>query len=131
MAGHGLSQAGLERLREMARACGKAVAQEAYGDRGPGLDVDLAGIEEIAWAVAQGITQGTCEELTRRQARELPMAQPCPACGQECVVEYDESSRDDTRPMRVRSGSFQLKEPRAWCDRCERSFFPSASRVAH
>jgi hypothetical protein len=121
----------MERLREMARACGAVVAQEAYGDDGPGLDVDLAGMEEIAWEVAQGITQGTCEELTRRQARKLPTTQPCPTCGAECAVAYDESSRDDARPMQVRSGSFQLKEPRAWCDRCERSFFPSASGAAH
>ena len=131
MASHGLTQAGVDRLKELARCWGKLVAQEAYGDRGPGLDCDLAGIEEIAWAVAQGITQGTCEELTRRQARELPAAQPCPTCGQECVVAYDEANADHIRPMRLRSGTFDLKEPRAFCDRCERSFFPAASRVAH
>lgn len=131
MAGHGLTQAGLERLKEMARSYGEALAQEAYGDAGPGLDVDMASIEEIAWLMAQGITQGTCEELTRQQARKLPKTQACPTCGEECVVEYDESNRDDTRVMQVRSGSFDLKEPRAWCDRCKRFFFPSTRDVAH
>ncbi len=126
MASHQLAEAKLSELAELAEGWGKIVAEHSYGEDGPNLDVDLAGIEEIAVCVSRALVKGTCEELTRRQARRLPDVQPCPDCGQECAVERAESADQKPRTVHVRGGMFELSEPRCYCPACRRSFFPSA-----
>ena len=70
-------------MKELAHGWEKIIAEEAYGENGPGLDVDLATMDDLAFEVAQALSAGICEELTRRQAEQMPEAQPCPLCGQE------------------------------------------------
>jgi hypothetical protein len=122
-----------ERVRELAALAegyGKILAGEAYGPEGPGLDVDLATMEDLAVSMQQALLKGMCQALTRQQARRLPETQPCPECGWECAVEQpDPASDEQSRPMRLRGGSFQLAEPRCYCRPCRRSFFPSADRA--
>ena len=109
------------------------MAEQAYGPQGPGLDVDLSGMEELAVKMQQALLQGLCEELTQRQAERLPGTQPCPDCGDECDVRRREEMPPDSsskgkghRRMQLRGGSFDLTEPEYYCRRCRRSFFPSA-----
>jgi hypothetical protein len=120
----------LAQLKELAHGWGRIIAEEAYGENGPGLDVDLAMMDDIAFEVAQSLSAGTCEELTRRQAQQMPEAQPCPVCGEECLAEPQDDSGGHTRPVVARSGTFELAEPCYFCGRCQRSFFPSAERAA-
>lgn len=121
-------------LVEFAQGWGKIAADEAYGPEGPGLDVDLAGLEEIAVELQQALLKGFCEAAAQRQSDRLPETQPCPQCGAECRVESppDETARGkpEPRPMQLRGGSFDLQEPRCYCRRCRRSFFPSADGAA-
>ena len=49
----------LDRLRALAAEWGKIVSKRAFGDDGPGLDVDFRTMEQIATAAAQGLTEGT------------------------------------------------------------------------
>ncbi len=130
MASHQLSEQKLVELAELVEGWGKIVAHEAYGEAGPSLDVDLAGIEEIAVRVTQALVKGTCEELTRQQARRVPTTLPCPDCGRECDVQPAEAANGKTRPMQLRGGTFELAEPRCDCPACRRSFFPSAVEFA-
>jgi hypothetical protein len=116
-------------LVEFALGYGKILAREAYGPQGPGLDVDLAGLEAIAVQMQQALLKGFCEATTTGQAGRLPQAQPCPDCGRECPVESPEEN-DTSRPMQLRGGSFELAEPRCYCRSCRRSFFPSAGGFA-
>src|SRR5437899_816301 len=44
----------LNGLRELASQWGKIVARRAFGDDGPGLDVDFDAMEQIAQAAARG-----------------------------------------------------------------------------
>ena len=37
----------LERITNLAKSWGKVVVKRAFGDAGPGLDVDLAQMEEV------------------------------------------------------------------------------------
>lgn len=124
-----------ERVRELtnlAEGYGKILAGEAYGPEGPGLDVDLATIEDLAVSMQQALLRGMCEALTRQQASRLPETQPCPECGRECAVKQPDPASQErrSRPMRLRGGSFQLAEPHCYCRQCRRSFFPSAECVA-
>ena len=47
----------LQKIHDLAHQWGKIVVRHAFGDDGPGLDVDLAAMEEVAVA-AGGLTAG-------------------------------------------------------------------------
>jgi hypothetical protein len=57
----------LQELRDLAARWGKIVARRAFGDNGPGLDVDLDAMEQIARAAASGLTEGTMQTLLEQQ----------------------------------------------------------------
>ncbi len=141
MPSHRLQDEKVQELTGLVEGWGKLLAEEAYGPDGPGLDVDLAGMEELAVTMQQALLSGLCEELTQRQAGRLPGTQACPECGDECELpspddstgqELEESSGEakKARRMRLRGGTFELTEPRCYCRRCRRSFFPSADGSA-
>src|SRR5262249_57845148 len=48
----------LQEIRDLAAGWGKIVARRAFGDEGPGLDVDFDMLEQIARAAAAGPTEG-------------------------------------------------------------------------
>jgi hypothetical protein len=134
MPSHRLKDEEVRELSALVQGWGKMLAEQAYGAEGPGLDVDLAGMEELAVTMQQALLKGLCEELTRRQAERLPETQPCPDCGRECPVERPDERRGgkgSSRPMRLRGGCFELEEPWCYCRHCRRSFFPSADGSAH
>jgi hypothetical protein len=120
----------VQQLAAVAQAYGKMLADQAYGPEGPGLDVDLATMEDLAVTMQEALLKGMCEQLTRQQAARVPASQPCPTCGGECEVEPpppdDPDRKDSSRRMQTRGGAFDLAEPRCYCRSCRRSFFPSA-----
>jgi hypothetical protein len=114
----------LRRVEEMAKRWGKFVVRERWGERGPGLDVTLDQMEEVAWAAVRGLLAGTLELATQQQADYLGPSQPCPDCGRMCPLVHED------RPIVVRSGStFEHQEPKGHCPACRRDFFPSAGAV--
>ena len=111
----------LARISEVAKDWGKIIVRRAFGDKGPGMDVDLSQMEQVAQAAARGLTAGTLQEATAQQAQLLGDQQACPACGQSCPV------TTEGRPIDVAGGSFEHREPVCYCPTCRRDFFPSAS----
>ncbi len=119
-----LSAADLDALRALAKQWGKIVARHAFGPDGPGLDVDLTAMEDVACAAAQGLTEGTVEHLLEQQAEQLPEPHPCPSCGRSCPVQHQ------PRPLRIRGATIEHREPVCHCPACRRDFFPSADAAA-
>ncbi len=111
----------LEQITKLAKNWGKIVVRQAFGDDGPGLDVDLSQMEDVAVAAARGLTAGTLEEATSQQGRLLGAEQACPQCGHLCGVTLQE------RSVVVRGGTFEQQEPMCYCPTCRRAFFPSTS----
>lgn len=74
----------LNRSRTLTAEWGKIVSKRAFGEDGPGLDVDFRTMEQIATAAAQGLTEGTLQRMLRQQAQKVPQQSPCPACGELC-----------------------------------------------
>ncbi len=111
----------LQAIRRLAKQWGKIVVRHAFGEQGPGLDVDLTQMEEVAYAAAQGLTAGALEEATAQQGQQLGEQLPCPQCHRLCPVKPEE------RPIQAKGGAFQLREPKGYCPTCRRDFFPSAS----
>jgi hypothetical protein len=110
----------LLQLRGLARQWAKIVSRRAFGDDGPGLDIDFRTMEQIATVAAQGLTEGTLELLLQQQADQLPPEQPCPGCGKPCPIE------SHNRPLTARGAEIQQTERIAHCPDCRRDFFPPA-----
>src|ERR1700722_8517701 len=124
MAAPQLTPEQLQELRELTARWGKVVAQRVFGDAGPGLDVDLASLEQVAVAAARGLTGGTLATLLEQQAQALPAESPCPECERPCPI------HQEPRTLTARGGTLCYREPIAHCPACRRDFFPSASGPA-
>jgi hypothetical protein len=122
MATRELSGRKLEEIKEIARGWGKLLAREAYPD-GPGLDVSLAEMEEIAATASRGMVEGAVETMTGDQAEQFGLEGPCPTCGKLCKL------RRKRRPLVVRGAEAAVDEPVGHCSTCRRDFFPSAAGV--
>jgi hypothetical protein len=123
MATRKLSPEELQAVSRLAKQWGKMVVKQAFGEQGPGLDVDFAQMEEVACAAARGLSEGALEAATGQQGQLLGEKQPCPDCGKLCTVGSEE------RPLRAKGAVVSLREPKCYCPACRRDFFPSASGV--
>jgi hypothetical protein len=112
----------LRELHDLAARWAQIVSKRAFGDDGPGLDVDFRTFEQIATAAAQGLTEGTLQLLLQQQADKLPAEQPCPACGTLCPT------KPHTRPLTAHGAEVQQVERIAHCPDCRRDFFPPPGR---
>jgi hypothetical protein len=114
----------LQELHRLAAQWGKIVSRHAFGDDGPGLDVDFATMEQIAYAAAAGLTEGALQTFLEQQAQALGEQRPCPDCGRLCLL------RRQQRPLQVQGAQLQQSEPLCHCPVCRRDFFPPTAPPA-
>ncbi len=114
MATHPFTSDELRQLHDLAKPWAKIVSRRAFGDDGPGLDVDFRTFEPIA----HGLTEGTLQLLLEQQAAKRPPDQPCPDCGRVCPTD------PITRTLTARGAEVPQTEPVAHCPACRRDFFP-------
>ena len=81
----------LRRIQELAHGWGKIIVRQHWGEKGPGPDVTLTQMEEVAMAAVQSLLAGTLEVATQQQATEhLGSEQACPQCGRVCPLTNEE-----------------------------------------
>jgi hypothetical protein len=114
----------LQELHRLAAQWGKIVSRRAFGDEGPGLDVDFRTMEQIAYAAAAGLTEGTLQTFLEQQAEALGEQRPCPHCGRLCVLRRQE------RTLQAQGAPLQQSEPMGHCPDCRRDFFPPTAPPA-
>jgi ferredoxin len=114
----------LSNLRDMAYGWGKVASRRAYGDEGPGLDIDFDSIESLAVEIGQAVIKGAIEETLKTQLKFLGDCQPCPQCARACPV------ATEPRTIQVRGGTIKYAEPVCRCPACRRDFFPSTPELA-
>jgi hypothetical protein len=124
MAQRKLSAQKLQEIHDLAAGWGKIIARRAFGESGPGLEVDFQAMEQAAAAAAAGLTEGALTTLLGQQAQALSAEQPCPGCGHLCRVDYED------RSLAVQGGQLTLHEPVCHCPDCRRDFFPPADGPA-
>lgn len=111
-------------LRDLAYGWGKIVTRRAFGEEGPGLDLDFDAIESLAVDIGQAVIQGTIEEVLKIQSQRLGAQQPCPQCGRSCPVDKA------PRTIAVRGSTIDYDEPIGHCPACRRDFFPAPPEFA-
>jgi hypothetical protein len=122
MASSKLTSEDIERISTLAKEWGKIIVRRHWGEQGPGLDVDLNEMEEVAMVAVRALLAGTLETATLQQADQLGQERACPKCERMCPL------KRAPRAIVVRTGSsFDHDEPTAHCPACRRDFFPSAS----
>jgi hypothetical protein len=114
----------LSQLREMAFGWGKIASRRAYGEEGPGLDVDFDTIETMAVDIGYAVIKGAIEEALTTQLKLLGDCQPCPECARLCPLDTE------PRTIQVRGGTIAYDEPIGHCPACRRDFFPSPPELA-
>jgi hypothetical protein len=111
-------------LHDMAYGWGKIVTRRAYGEEGPGLDLDFDAIESLAVDIGQAVTRGAIEDALQIQFQRLGDHQPCPECARACPV------TKAPRTIQVRGGTVSYDEPVCHCPACRRDFFPAPPEFA-
>src|ERR1700730_3071396 len=106
----------LQAVARLAKQWGKIVVKQAFGEQGPGLDVDFAQMEEVAYAAARGLTEGALEVAAAQQGQLLGEKRPCPNGGPLCPF------GSEGRPLRAKGGFISLREPKCYCPTCRRDF---------
>ncbi len=79
-------------------------------------------IERVAVNLGRDLSRQTQERAAREVLANCEQQAACPTCGTPCSVE------SQTRDVISIDGSVELSEAVARCEKCRRSFFPSASR---
>jgi hypothetical protein len=108
------------RLQARMKAVVEALAREHQQELADaGTLVDL---EELTCQIGDEVTRMLTErELTRRGREHQGRPAACPDCGRECLPDWD----PEPVVLAGLRGEIAYTQPKHFCDRCRRSFFPS------
>ena len=112
-----------DEIRPLAEGWGKIVTRRAFGEDGPGLDLDFDTLEQVAVDAARAMIKGTIEHALRQQLPKLGAQQPCPCCQRACPV------GTVPREIDVHDATVVYEEPTCHCRTCRRDFFPAPYRT--
>ncbi len=120
----------------------KNLVFEVYGSEGMPWGTPFSELEDVSVELGRCLSrmimeeaagrqadQMITEEAASRQADQASQAPPeyavCPTCGQPVG-----EPKSRSRPLTTRAGEVQWEEPRRYCRKCRRSFFPSGEESA-
>lgn len=114
-----------DELKRHAERMGEILSKQAFGEQGPDLQTSLADLEELLGSYLKQIAAGFLGKAVTDQAERLADEAACPTCGHACAV----AAQNKQRQVTTEHGDFRFTERVGSCDRCGRSFFPSAARL--
>jgi hypothetical protein len=119
------AKAKTDELKRWTERMGEILSQKAFGEQGPDLETSLADMEQLLGPLLEQLAAGFLQQSVTQQGERLPDEVPCPTCGEGCTP----TTEDRARSMTTEHGDFRWPERACFCDRCQRSFFPSADRA--
>ena len=132
MARYNISTTAADPVRPYLEGVAKSLVDRLYGAKGPAWGTQLTAIEETLQAVRQVLTEKMLDEALQRQANtvdERPADfQCCPKCGKE-VEKGPDKDKDKERILSTTMGDTEWSEPKTYCRKCRRSFFPSEQEL--
>ncbi|HEY2909896.1 MAG TPA: hypothetical protein VGI99_06600 [Gemmataceae bacterium] len=125
------TSANIDDVRPYLHGVAKYLVDQLWGARGPAWGTPLADIEDVALAIRQVLTERMFQQALQRQADTPAPERPadfqrCPTC--EGTTRAEDP---DPRNMTTRGGEAVWQEPREFCRRCRRDFFPSDQEPRH
>ena len=112
----------VENVRAYVEGVAKNLVEKLYGANGPVEGTKLTHLEELCLEIRELLTEKLLSEALARQAthHQPEAVHRCPSCQQPV-------SCDDTeeRFVQTRAGEAVWSEPKGYCTRCRRAFFPS------
>ena len=109
-----------ERLEKLVRETAEVASELQQYERGGRRGIHYSQIERAAHEVGRRLSCRIQERSVREVAAQAAPEAACPQCGARCRIETDK------RTIASIDGPVEVLEPQASCDRCRRSFFPSA-----
>jgi uncharacterized protein with PIN domain len=115
-----------EKMQRQIQEISVELCREMYGeDECPPLGTRFSQIENDAISVADAISREVMQNLLAKQAAQAPQATlPCPDCGGPC----ERCDEDIGQNRLTRRGNVEWSEPKYYCTKCRRSFFPGDRR---
>jgi hypothetical protein len=109
------------RLQTRVKTVVEELAREHYAElTAAGTLVDL---EELTCQIGDEVTRLLTErELTRRGQEDVGKPAECPDCGRSCLPD----TGGEPVLLTGLRGTLAYTQPKHFCDRCRRSFFPSS-----
>jgi hypothetical protein len=86
----------------------------------------LVDLEELTCQIGDEFTRLLTEKELVRRGREHPhRPADCPDCGRNCLPDYE----PEPTVLKGLRGELVYQQPKHFCDRCRRAFFPSGGAV--
>ena len=122
----------VEALRPYLEGVAKKLAHDLFGPKGPQWGTSLTELEDIALQARAILTEKflalSLEQQAATPKEERPaQLQPCPSCQQP----FGEPEEPEPRNLETRAGEAAWSEPKEYCTRCRRAFFPSEQKSRH
>jgi hypothetical protein len=119
----------VEAQRQYLEGVAKKMADELWGPKGPAWGTTLTEMEDLALAARAIFTEKLLALGLERQATTLQTEPPAAAAAcPDCHRPIEEAAEAAPREMHTRGGDVAWREPRAYCTRCRRAFFPSEQK---
>jgi hypothetical protein len=110
-------------LHPTLQAAAKNLLFRLYGEAGPPWGISFADLEELALRLGQTLAAELLRQGLARQAMTPPpQADACPTCGGPLAA-----ADPEPRTVTTRAGEVGWQEPRRYCGRCRKAFFPPAA----
>jgi hypothetical protein len=119
----------VEALRPYLEGVAKKLAHDLFGPQGLPWGTTLTELEDIALQTRAILTEKllalSLEQQAATPCAERPGAwQACPSCQQP----FGEPKMPEPRTVETRAGEAAWSEPKEFCTRCRRAFFPSEQK---
>lgn len=122
----------VEALRPYLEGVAKKLAHDLFGPQGPAWGTSLTELEDIALQARAILTEKLLTIGLEQQAATPAAARPtetqtCP----DCQRPFGEPHEAEPRDLETRAGPVAWSEPKEYCTRCRRAFFPSEQESGH
>jgi hypothetical protein len=122
----------VEALRPYLEGVAKKLAHDLFGPQGPPWGTTLTELEELALQTRAILSEKFLTLSLEQQAATPPTERPadvqtCP----DCQRPFEEPEAPEPRNLTTRAGATAWSEPKAYCTRCRRAFFPSEPKSRH
>ena len=120
----------VEKVRPYVEGVATHLIDSLYGPAGPAWGTKLTEIEDLFVAIREVLSEKMlADALARQAAAHAHGPTPhrlCPGCQQPLACDDH-----NERIVETRAGEAAWPEPQGYCDRCRRSFSPSAQGPGH